>query len=79
MRHARWSIGVSAVTLSALVGIGGAPVGNIGLDAAAPALAALVGAVTLAAVLVRGRASRRLPITVRTAPQARRIGGPRVF
>lgn len=78
MRHAPWSISITGVALSTLVAVGGTPVGNAGLDAGAPAIAALVGATSLAVVLIR-RSWRSLPAPVRTTTQARRIGGPRVF
>ena len=79
MRHAPWSISVTAVAVGTLVVVGGTPVGNAGLDAAAPAIATLVGAASLAVVLLRRRAWRSLPAPVRTTPQPRRMGGPRVF
>lgn len=80
MRHAPWTFGIGAVAISGLMAVGGTTVGHIGLDAAAPLVLALIGAVALAFAIVRQAVWRRVPAPVSTsAPQPRRIGGPRVF
>ena len=78
MRQAPWSAGIGAVALSALVAVGGTPVGTAGLDAGAPAVAGLAALLALASMMARRRV-RRQPAPVRSGMQARRIGGPRVF
>jgi hypothetical protein len=78
MRHAPWSIALSAVAFSALVAIGGTPVGGVSLDAGVPLLAGLFGTAYVGALLV-GRFLRRQPTPARAVTQPRRIGGPRVF
>jgi len=80
MSQSRWSIGVGALAVGGLVAVGGNTVGHLGLDAAAPALMALVGALALGFAIFRQAVWRRIPAPMPpSAPRPRRIGGPRVF
>lgn len=80
MSQSRWSISVGALAVGGLVAVGGNTVGRLGLDAAAPALLALGGALALGFAIVRQAVWRRIPVPIPpSAPQPGRIGGPRVF
>lgn len=81
MRQSSWSLGIGALALVGLIAVGGTTVGGFdGLDAAVSGVVALIASAYLIAGMgIRRQAGRRVAAPVRSATQASRVAGRRVF